>query len=520
VGKAGDTHGGFLFQRKEDKKSVVDGFVITNSLSSPRGAIMCDSSSPLIMNCIVCGNYNGGIWAWDSDLSIVNCMIIGNVGSWGGISTSKSNPTIINSTIAVNASFRGAGGIYLFGGKLSLINSIVWGNRGEFGEGFESQILTIDSGRISPMNEHVYMYNCIQGLGMDPNGIGNFGADPLFVDSVDGDFRLTVGSPCIGVGDPNGNYLADVKTDIEGDTRISFGRIDIGADEYVSYDPSADGKVDLADYAILSSYWGVEGCSEQGWCGFCDFTSDGSVDFADVCLLAKRWGESNAKSNYLIRGHWRMDEMCGTEALDESMHERTGTFVNMDDSAWVEGKVGGALEFDGVDDYVRVYGWKGILGGAARTCTAWIKVDGVTNANRAVMSWGNDNTGGSWLVMLDDGGLGYPGALRVAVAGGTVAGKKNLNDGRWHHIAVVLDSDGTPDVSEVLLYVDGAKEVLDFSSPAAIDTGSANGGMTSNDVRIGAWYRAGSEMFFDGLIDEVRIYDRALSAYEIAELAQ
>jgi hypothetical protein len=82
-----------------------------------------------------------------------------------------------------------------------------------------------------------------------------------------------------------------------------------------------------------------------------------------------------------------------------------------------------------------------------------------------------------------------------------------------------LDSDGTPDVSEVLLYADGAREELNYSSQAAIDTGSAAGGLTSNDVRIGAWHRAGSEMYFNGVIDDVRVYDRALSEGEIMALA-
>lgn len=87
-------------------------------------------------------------------------------------------------------------------------------------------------------------------------------------------------------------------------------------------------------------------------------------------------------------------------------------------------------------------------------------------------------------------------------------------------MAAVLDSDGTPNVSEVVMYVDGVREDANYSSGVAIDTGSSAGGLTSNDVRIGVWHRAGSEMYFDGTVDEVRIYDKALIAEEIAALAQ
>jgi hypothetical protein len=70
------------------------------------------------------------------------------------------------------------------------------------------------------------------------------------------------------------------------------------------------------------------------------------------------------------------------------------------------------------------------------------------------------------------------------------------------------------------LYIDGVREAVNVLNPVAIDTANDAGGEAANDVRIGAMYRAGSEMCFKGLIDDVRIYDRPLTEAEIAELAK
>ena len=78
-------------------------------------------------------------------------------------------------------------------------------------------------------------------------------------------------------------------------------------------------------------------------------------------------------------------------------------------------------------------------------------------------------------------------------------------------MAVVLEDDGTPDVSETLLYVDGLSEATSALQAKGVDTDPAG------EVRIGlsAYHTSG----FMGLIDEARIYDRALSEAEILSLA-
>ncbi len=102
------------------------------------------------------------------------------------------------------------------------------------------------------------------------------------------------------------------------------------------------------------------------------------------------------------------------------------------------------------------------------------------------------------------------GAIRVAVSGGHILGGSDVRSAtQWHHVAAVLP-EGASDVSEVELYVDGVLETGTTSSGQTIDTA------VSANVTIGAFMGGG---FFDGLIDDVRIYSRGLSAGEIWELA-
>jgi T5SS/PEP-CTERM-associated repeat protein len=168
-----------------------------------------------------------------------------------------------------------------------------------------------------------------------------------------------------------------------------------------------------------------------------------------------------------------------------------------------------AYSFDGIDDYVEmdVTNYKGVLGTRSRTCAAWVKT---SSARGAIMSWGKSGTVGQWwLFWVED-----DGRLRLQAHNGRIIGNTDLRDNNWHHVVAVLDSDGTPDNDEVKLYVDGAEETYSEITSEPIDTAS------HSNVTIGASYLYDGTVvvLFDGLIDDVRIYDRALTEAEIMEL--
>lgn len=251
---------------------------------------------------------------------------------------------------------------------------------------------------------------------------------------------------------------------------------------------------------------------------------------------ASWWSGSNLKpfSDCKV-AHWKMDEGLGMSVQDDTANNYHGTLVNFDDEEdgnggtihlataaahkWAGGVNGKALRFDGVDDYVAVNQYKGVSGYSARTAAAWIKAEPRDDSVPMIfIDWGTEQSVGNWYLGLKrtygDGGA-YFG---VGVAGNVCKiGTTNVMDGRWHHVAAVLPQKIDPKISDVCLFVDGkleeTKELWD--STLTINT------VTNTPVLIGA-YRSYSGLvcnYFKGLIDDISLFDRDLTADEVRGLA-
>ncbi|MCP5535968.1 MAG: sulfatase-like hydrolase/transferase [Akkermansiaceae bacterium] len=194
-----------------------------------------------------------------------------------------------------------------------------------------------------------------------------------------------------------------------------------------------------------------------------------------------------------------MNRTEGIEAFDASGEKRGDLIQFADNSShWVAGKHNRALEFDGVDDQVEIpnANFSPPVGGNARTVTAWIK----TTGGGVICTWGDPTiNGGLWEMSVDANGR-----LHLDVASGSITGQTDLRDGLWHHIAVVLADDGSPDVTEGLLYVDGAAETISASAAQAVTT-------SNSKIYLGG-ARVGSAQLS---IDEFRIAPRALTPAEV-----
>jgi hypothetical protein len=90
-----------------------------------------------------------------------------------------------------------------------------------------------------------------------------------------------------------------------------------------------------------------------------------------------------------------------------------------------------------------------------------------------------------------------------------VIGSTPINDNRWHHVAAVFANKGSFRISDVCLYVDGKREVLSSTLSGSVNT------IQGDVVKIGT---CSNVWFFKGKIDEVRIYDRALSDVELRQM--
>ena len=84
-----------------------------------------------------------------------------------------------------------------------------------------------------------------------------------------------------------------------------------------------------------------------------------------------------------------------------------------------------------------------------------------------------------------------------------------INDGQWHHVAVTWEDDGTPDCDDAVLYYDGTPYTSVDDTFVAVNTVAGTEGVT-----IGKW----GTNYFNGSIDDVRIYDRALDLSQIQSL--
>jgi len=199
-----------------------------------------------------------------------------------------------------------------------------------------------------------------------------------------------------------------------------------------------------------------------------------------------------------LMGWWAFDG----DALDSSGNGRNGLLEG--DPQFVTGVYGEALEFDG-DDFVSITGYKGIEGTQPFSIAAWIKTD--STATKTIVTWGTTTNGAKIEFRIINS------ALRVNHGGGNVNSKSLVSDGQWHHVALTVQENSTCSYPEMTLYVDGQDDTnpsTDADPPLDI--------IGDYDVGIG-WRSTNSDRYWEGLVDEVRIYDRVLTGAEIAALA-
>lgn len=196
---------------------------------------------------------------------------------------------------------------------------------------------------------------------------------------------------------------------------------------------------------------------------------------------------------------WRFDEGSGNTAHDENeTNNNDGSFTAGSTGNWTSGAKYGdyAIDFDGTDDYVDCGNQFAPTSNV--TYSAWIKLNALNTNYRWLSQSGND--AGDFIFRLADTS-GHLRFLRWTGSGinfdywdtSTIA----VSAGNWHHVVAAYDGSGTD------LYVDGQKET---------------GSKTSNDATVSAenlFIGKFSTNYFNGTIDEVRIYNRTLSNDEI-----
>ncbi len=202
-----------------------------------------------------------------------------------------------------------------------------------------------------------------------------------------------------------------------------------------------------------------------------------------------------------LAARWTFDETSGQVAADASKHGRNAVLkggLSFDKDA-AAGKTGKAIRLDGEEGYLEVPKYKGIGGTHPRTLATWIKT---TTTSGEIVSWGTNDFGKMWTLGFIRGRVG------VTPHGGYLYMNAETHDDQWHHVAVVVREAEAPNLyNDVTLYLDGEVAIIHdigLLDLWPIDTGN------ELDVRIGRK--------FNGLIDDLRIYDRVLSEDEIHAL--
>jgi len=202
-------------------------------------------------------------------------------------------------------------------------------------------------------------------------------------------------------------------------------------------------------------------------------------------------------------GWWKLDETSGKTAADSSQRGHPGTLEGglSFDAHSAAGRIGQALALEGKDACIRIAGFKGVTGPGPRTVAAWIKT---ATPSGEIVSWGLNDHGKMWTFGFVRGHIG------VTPKGGYLYMKARLHDNTWHHVAVVVQEASPPNLHDhVKLYADGEPAEIDdigLLDLWPIETGD------KLDVAVGRGLK--------GLIDDLRLYDRALSEDEVKALCK
>lgn len=205
-------------------------------------------------------------------------------------------------------------------------------------------------------------------------------------------------------------------------------------------------------------------------------------------------------------GYWTFDGAdignSGVTAKDKSGNSNNGTLTGANGlPISVAGKVGQALSFDGVDDYVPVYN-QTIFQLTRGAVSAWIKTGNAGSSYRAIVVKQN-----AYGMFLKDN------VLEIYDWGATLDRTTGINlaDNAWHHVLFTFNSGVT---NGTFMYIDGVLKLTTTMTVSAQATGLdiACGGLS-----VGTGDTC-DHQFFQGSIDDVRLYNRALSSGEVSRL--
>jgi hypothetical protein len=220
----------------------------------------------------------------------------------------------------------------------------------------------------------------------------------------------------------------------------------------------------------------------------------------DVRVYSLALSAAGVSEIYGSIGHWKLNQTSGTSVTDYSAFAKTGTLTGT--ANWSSDCGGmGVFDFNGSTNYVSMTNASHLQPTSALTIAAWVKGDswGAGTDNDTILRKGEANPNNYALAISD-------GRVELLLDGSDGSGHRGntvLTTGVWYHVAAVWDG------ATVRIFVNG---VLDNTPPAR--TGTI--GTDTRSLYIGG--RSGADLF-DGMVRDVRFYNRALNDSDIKKLA-
>lgn len=235
---------------------------------------------------------------------------------------------------------------------------------------------------------------------------------------------------------------------------------------------------------------------------------NGLIDDVRIYRRALSAGEISAlytKSGYAItknasRGlvaYWSFEDGAGVTTVDKTGNGHLGSLTN--GPSWTNGKFGSGLSFDGLDDYISVSDSSLLNLTHSFTVAGWIKL-AATGRDHVIFDSGTQST--RWIIQIESTNNKIDFVERDIADNLSSTG---LVAEQWYHIVVIKNGDGASNLS---FYLNGQSDGV--ASVGSVTT-------PSGEKRIGIWTESASNPFY-GLMDDFRVYNRALSGQEVLNL--
>ncbi|MCD4818344.1 MAG: hypothetical protein K8S23_06600 [Candidatus Cloacimonetes bacterium] len=482
------------------KYCIVDGGIGNAGIESEYGGNISvyNYNEVIIENCIIrngSGQKGGGIYSKNSSLILRNTVLSDNEASvsGGGLFSDNSDVSIINCTIGGNSSSSDGSGLRFesIGTQPQIINSIIWDNEA-------NPIYPVGSALTNVTYSDIDVYYA---------GQGNISVDPQFKITGEHPYGIEGGSYCINAGIPDTIGLNFPDYDIYGNYRIfahttsSYDRIDIGAYEVpgiLAPSPftASDGNNDFHGYVQLN--WEFNN-PDPNWnptpIQFRILRNGVNINTIDANTFFYQDDTAIPGVIYSYVVQTIADEQTGNSAENSGFIKPngiiTGTVLTTNNNPVEDVKVylnpstGYCLEFDSANSSQFITESPAVDMDLDFTIELWVKT---LMSNIVLMNKGDHN-----FSVNSSGNLEYTDGMNTLVQ----SSRTNVNDGDWHHIALVSDAMNLMST----LYLD---EVIVASNTGFAFSGSSDEGFSSS-------------LSFTGYLDDLRIWSTARDSSDIVD---